>query len=126
MPLILIIDDSSFQRETIGQAIRAIGYKTIEASDGQKGLEQITLHKPDCILTDLLMPNMGGLELLEVLNKQSVRIPVIIVTSNLQEGIRQRCRELGAAAVVDKPIDQEDLITNIQKVLKVNEADSRC
>lgn len=118
MALILIIDDSSFQRNVIGQVVREAGYETLEASDGQEGLEKITVHQPDCILTDLLMPTMGGLELLESLHEQGTTIPVIIITSNVQESVRQRCLELGAAGVVSKPIDREGLISAIKEALE--------
>jgi len=117
MALILIIDDSSFQREVLRQVLHAAGYETIEASDGQEGLGKIVKHKPDCILTDLLMPTMGGLELLEILGEQGSATPVIIVTSNIQESVRRRCLELGAAAVVNKPVSQEELLPALEKAM---------
>ncbi len=101
MALVLVIDDSAFQRGVIHSLVRDAGYETEEAENGRAGLEKIAARKPDCILTDLLMPDMGGLELLESLREPGAAIPVIIITGNIQESVRQRCLELGAAAVVN-------------------------
>ena len=117
MALVLIIDDSAFQRGVIRSLVRAAGYETEEAENGRAGLEKIAARKPDCILTDLLMPDMGGLELLESLRELAAAIPVIIITGNIQESVRQRCLELGAAAVVNKPVRQEELLPAIEKAL---------
>ncbi len=117
MALILIIDDSAFQRGVIRSLVRDAGYETEEAENGRAGLEKIAARQPDCILTDLLMPDMGGLELLESLRELAAAIPVIIITGNIQESVRQRCLELGAAAVVNKPVRQEELLPAIEKAL---------
>ena len=88
--MILIIDDSSFQRGLLRQIVLTGGYETVEAIDGADGLAKLRGRRPDCILSDLLMPRMGGLELLEALSLKEVTIPVIIVTANLQESVRER------------------------------------
>lgn len=117
MALILIVDDSSFQRSVIRNLLRAAGHETEEAENGRAGLTKTAARKPDCILTDLLMPELGGLELLETLREQGTAIPVIIITANIQESVRRRCFELGAAAVVNKPVSQEELFPAIEKAL---------
>ena len=103
--------------EVIRSLVRDAGYETDEAENGRAGLEKIAARKPHCILTDLLMPDMGGLELLESLRELGAAIPVIIITANIQESVRQRCLELGAAAVVNKPVRQEELHPAIEKAL---------
>ncbi len=117
MSLVLVIDDSSFQRRVIGDLVRAAGYETVEAADGREGLEKIATHRPACILVDLLMPRMGGLELLETLKEQRSPTPVIIITADIQEAVHQQCLQLGADAVVTKPVDQAQLIPLISKAL---------
>lgn len=117
MALVLIIDDSSFQRGVIRSLVREAGHETEEAEDGRAGLEKIAARKPDCILTDLLMPDMGGLELLESLRELGAAIPVIIITANIQESVHQRCLDLGAAAVVNKPVRQDKLLPALGKAL---------
>ncbi|MFC1543534.1 response regulator transcription factor [Candidatus Neomarinimicrobiota bacterium] len=117
MASILIIDDSSFQRSVIRDLMHEAGHDTAEAANGRTGLDLITASKPDCILTDLLMPDMGGLELLEALHEQGTTVPVIIITANSQSSVRQRCLELGAAAVVNKPVKAAELFAALKEVL---------
>lgn len=117
MALILIVDDSSFQRRVIRNLVRQAGHETEEAENGRAGLEKAAARKPDIILTDLLMPELGGLELLEALSEQGAAIPVIIITANIQESVRRRCLELGAAAVVNKPVRREELLPALEKAL---------
>lgn len=117
MALILIVDDSSFQRGVIRSLVHKAGHETEEAVNGRAGLEKIAASKPDIILTDLLMPEMGGLELLEVLREQGTVIPVIILTANIQVSVRRQCLELGAVAVINKPVVQEELLPALDKAL---------
>lgn len=117
MPLILVVDDSSYQRRVICDMVRKAGYETLEAADGDDGLEKIAAHHPACTLVDLLMPGKGGLELLESLKDQGSSIPVIILMADVQESIRHECMQLGAAAVVTKPVDAAALIPAIANAL---------
>lgn len=117
MALILIVDDSSFQRRVIRSLLHEAGHETEEAENGRTGLEKAAARQPDIILTDLLMPELGGLELLEALSEQDVAVPVIIITANIQKSVRRRCLELGAAAVVNKPVRQQELLPAIEKAL---------
>lgn len=117
MPLILVVDDSSFQRRVICDMVHDAGYETLEATDGQDGLEKIATDRPACTLVDLLMPRKGGLELLESLKDQGSSIPVIILMADIQESVRQQCLQLGAAAIVTKPVDAAALISAIGQAL---------
>jgi CheY-like chemotaxis protein len=117
MALILIIDDSSYQRRLIRRFIEAKGYQTIEAANGRDGLEMITTHTPDCVLLDLIMPETSGFDLLETLLKQGARIPVVVITADVQTSTHRQCKELGAAAIINKPVDSEQLFKVIDQVL---------
>ncbi len=116
--LILIIDDSSFQRRMLREWVQAAGHETDEAADGLAGLAQLEERQPAIILSDLLMPRMGGLELLETLADVGSTIPIIIITSNKQATVRERCLSLGAVAVVHKPPNAEELLTLIGEILE--------
>ena len=89
MKKVLIIDDDEVFRKTTGGMLSSHGYVIIEAKDGQEGLEVTEKEKPDLILLDLVMPNMGGMNFLKILqqNDPSNKIPVLI-TSNFSEGDR--------------------------------------
>lgn len=117
MALILVIDDSSYQRRVICDMVRDAGYETLEAADGQDGLDKIASDGPTCALVDLLMPQKGGLELLESLKAQGSSIPIIILMADNQESVRHKCLQLGATTVVSKPVDAAELIPAIGKAL---------
>ena len=117
MALILIIDDSSFTRKRIASMVKAEGYETLEASDGRQGLEMTATYSPDCIVVDLIMPEMDGLEFLEVLNNQGSNIPRIVVTADIQETVRHDCLERGALAVLNKPPKKDELQMTLAKAL---------
>lgn len=109
MAKVLVIDDSNFQRQWLVKAIKRMGHETTEAENGLVGLERILVDQPECIVSDLLMPEMDGIQLMENLAEQNNKIPVIIVTADIQTGTRQQCQDLGARAVLNKPFKDSDL-----------------
>jgi CheY-like chemotaxis protein len=115
--LILIIDDSIFERNLIRHALQAAGYRTLEAGDGHQGLDFLARYRPQAVIADLLMPTMGGLELLEAIRTQRLEIPVIMLMSGIQDEIRTRCLEEGAAAVLPKPLQPDRLLTTLTDVI---------
>ena len=82
-----------------------------------KGTEMIAEHIPDCIVSDLLMDEMDGFQLLEYLRHENIKIPTIIMSSDIQDVDRNRCLALGACAVMNKPVRGEELRKEVQKAL---------
>ena len=122
MASILIIDDSSFMRRGIRRIVIAEGHQITEADNGREGLNALVTHTPDCILMDLIMPEMGGLEVLKTLQEQGSNIPVIMLTADIQKSSRQKCLNLGAAAFLTKPINEDELRSTLKKTLSTAEA----
>lgn len=118
MAEILIIEDSTFQRNFLSKAVTEAGHTVTEAANGREGLEKIVAEAPDLVLCDLLMPEMGGIELLEDLDNRGIKLPVIVVTADIQETTRQRCLELGVSTVLNKPPKAQELLDAIEAVLK--------
>ncbi|ODS31522.1 MAG: response regulator [Candidatus Scalindua rubra] len=109
MAKVLIIDDSHFTRTIIRKLVKDIGHETIEAANGQEGLDKIINEKPDLVMTDLLMPEMDGIKLLEAVKEREADVSVIVISSNIQETVRQQCLELGAIEFFNKPPNKEKL-----------------
>jgi len=103
MAKLLIIDDSLLTRNMLKRFLEQYGYEVAEAIDGLKGLEKIDEYQPDCIITDLLMPNMDGIQFLKALKERENKIPVIIFTANIQKTIAAECIALGAFNFFYKP-----------------------
>jgi len=121
MQKILIIDDSSFSRNTI-KKILGNNYHFIEANSGEMGLEVYAQEKPNLVILDLTMPGMDGIEMLERLLLIDPDAKVIIGSADIQDYNRQRTKELGALAFINKPFDKDSFPHVIENALKGNSA----
>lgn len=95
MKKILVIDDDQVFVKTVSDSLSSFGYKITTAKDGAEGLEKIGKEKPDLVMLDLMMPNIGGMEFLRILQKDDTinKIPVLISsnfnsTSHVDEGLK--------------------------------------
>jgi chemotaxis protein CheC len=121
MPKILIIDDSDYMRDFTKKILSEDGYTIIEAQSGDMGIEYAEKENPDCILLDLLMPNVDGYEVLRRLRQLRSTIPIIICSSDLQDSARSHSFELGAFDFIDKPPNRQVLLQKIKAALSLNE-----
>jgi CheY-like chemotaxis protein len=103
MPVVLVIEDSSFQRKILCKFITDEGYQVCEASNGKIGLELVASRQPDLIFCDLVMPELDGFEVLKKLQEMKSTIPIVILTSDIQEPVKKQCLELGALEFINKP-----------------------
>jgi len=117
MARILIVDDAKVSRLTVGYILRDDGHKVLEAANGQEAVEMAVTHSPDCIILDLIMPGMNGLDVLTAVKQKGVVAPVIVLTADIQETTRAKCLELGAVAFINKFPDEDELKTKVQEVI---------
>ena len=122
MQTILIVDDSGFQRKFLQKALQDGGFQTLEAANGEEALAVAAAERPDAILTDLIMPDMRGLALLEILRERGSEIPIVVLTADIQEPVEAECLELGAARVLHKPIKPAALTDALTEVLSLGAA----
>ncbi len=109
MPTLLIADDSMFQRFMHAKTAKEEGYEVLEAKDGKECLESALNDKPDVILLDLNMPAMNGMEVLQRLADQGNKSHVLVITADIQDTTKRRCKELGVKGFLNKPVDEEEL-----------------
>ncbi|MHC5614157.1 MAG: response regulator [Nostoc sp.] len=121
MTLILIIDDAAFSRRMIRKYLQVDGYEIIEATNGREGLELVHQRKPNCVLADLLMPDMNGFEFLQALQDEELKIPTIIISADIQEGARNQSYSLGAINFINKPPKENELRKAVQQVVNTKE-----
>jgi len=117
MASVLTVEDSSFQRNRIKKILAEGGYEILEAENGLAGLEVAESEKPDCILSDLLMPELDGFGLLESLRDKGIEIPVIILTADIQDSVKKRCLDLGAKGFLNKPPEKEEVLNALKEIL---------
>lgn len=109
MAKILLVDDSRFQRKCMSRLLTDLGHEVSQAENGEMGLEMVQSVEPDMIITDLLMPVVDGIGLLRGLKEQDYKIPVVVVTADIQESSREECLQLGAYGFLNKPCTRDDL-----------------
>jgi DNA-binding response OmpR family regulator len=115
---VLVIED---RRENIvfiaNNILKPEGWEVITARDGELGLQKAIEEKPDLIITDLKLPGMHGLDVLEALNNKGLRIPAIVMTFHGSEETAIRAFRLGAADYLIKPFDIDDMLAAINRAL---------
>jgi len=105
--VILIIEDNEMNLKLFRDVLRAVGYTTLEATDGKEGIDLATREKPDLILMDIQLPVMDGLEVTRLLkaDDRTKEIPIIALTSHAMLGDEKRMCEAGCDGYISKPID---------------------
>ena len=114
MKSILVVDDSSFMRNRIKQALCSAGFHVVEAMNGIEALECCSAGNFACIVTDLVMPILDGIGFLTKLREQNVTTPVVVLTADIQQTTRAQCEELGARRILHKPPNAEQLVQAIE------------
>lgn len=117
MTRILVVDDSGFQRKRTCRLLHRAGYETLDAPDGKAALEAVEREAPDLVITDLNMPTMTGMELLEAVQERGLTLPIVVLTSDVQDTTREACMERGAAEVLNKPVHDDRLLVTVEAFL---------
>lgn len=117
MKTILVIDDEKHLRDMIRAYLAQEGYRVLTAGDGREGLFVARYEKPDLIILDLMMPEMGGYDFLRTYTREA-ETPVIVLTAKLEESDKVLGLELGADDYVTKPFGMRELTARIRAVLR--------
>jgi FixJ family two-component response regulator len=118
MAMISIIDDDQFVRESTADLISSLGHEALIFDSGEQFLASGCLKNTACIITDLHMPGMNGLDLQSRLLAGGHRTPVIFITAYPQDAARSRAINAGAVAFLTKPFDESALIGSLETALK--------
>nr|WP_288242698.1 two-component regulator propeller domain-containing protein [uncultured Bacteroides sp.] len=118
LPTLLLVEDNKDLCQLIKLQLED-KFNIHIANDGVEGLKKIHLHHPDIVVTDQMMPEMDGLEMLQAIRKdfQISHIPVIILTAKNDEGAKTKAITLGANAYITKPFSKEYLLARIDQLL---------
>jgi two-component system alkaline phosphatase synthesis response regulator PhoP len=119
MKKILIVDDDSVLRESLSAGLEAEGYSVSQARDGREGLSRATEWRPDLVVLDLVMPQLGGLEVCRRMREAGIESPIIILTGEKKEEIDKVLGlELGADDYMVKPFGMSELVARVHAVLR--------
>lgn len=118
---ILIVDDEKNLREGLAEAFGLEGYATLSAQDGQEAIALLEQNYVDLVVTDLKMPRVSGMELLQHIKRRWQNIPVIIITAHGDISEAVSAMQYGALEFITKPLDLEHLLKLARNALEIRE-----
>ena len=118
VPLISIVDDDDALRISLENLIRSIGWRVQGFSSAEAFLRSNQAHQTGCLILDVRMPGMNGLDLQRQMVAADWRIPIIFITSHADDGARARALNAGAVDFLYKPFREEELVHAIDAALK--------
>lgn len=121
MQQILLIDDDPTIQMVFSRFLSNSGFEVIQAENGLKGIELLKAHDPDLVITDILMPEMDGLEMLMELRNSHPGMPVITMSGGLRNepgSVHERAQIYGATRVLEKPVSLNILLSTVHELLK--------
>src|ERR1700674_2223643 len=122
LPLVAIIDDDASVRATTDSLVRSLGYIVNTFASAEEFLRSNRLDDLSCVIADVQMPGMSGVELQTHLLTQGYRVPFIFVTAFPDEGGRAQALRAGAIWYLTKPFDGESLVQGLQAALKKHDS----
>jgi FixJ family two-component response regulator len=117
-PIISIVDDDESVRRALKSLVRSLGYDTATFASAEEYLDSEALQNTTCLITDIHMPGMNGIELQKRLVKDGHPAKVIFITGFPEETLRARALEVGAVGFLRKPFDDDCLIKYLDKALE--------
>jgi FixJ family two-component response regulator len=118
-PRIAVVDDDESVRESLPDLLRACGYAVTVFSSAEEFLASSFVNKTDCLILDVAMPGMDGLELQQELLRRQHSIPIVFITGNGDESIRVGALEAGAVDCLFKPFSESALLNAVNSALTV-------
>jgi len=125
MAKVLVVDDEANLRKVLATMLRRDGYDVTVAVDGEQALGEFQKNGADIVVTDMVMPKLGGLELLRALNAANPDVPVIIITAHGTVDSAVEAIKMGAFDYITKPFDQAELSAVIAKAARAHATNQR-
>ena len=113
---VLIVEDEQKLANLIKSSIKDLFYKVSIAKDGEEGIKKFNSFKPDIIISDILMPNLNGLEMCKRIKRQNSNIPIIILSAHSQKEMLLQAIDIGINKYFIKPFDIESFIDYLKEL----------
>jgi FixJ family two-component response regulator len=115
--LISIVDDDESMREATKGLVRSLGYQAVTFSSAEEFLQSDSVDNTSCLIADVQMPGLSGIELQRWLIARGARLPTIFITAYPEESTRARAMRAGAAGFLSKPFSEESLVRCLDSAL---------
>ena len=125
VPLISIVDDDALARDGIAALVESLGYNVITFTSAEHFLGSDVIVETTCLITDMQMPGLSGLELQEALQSQGHQTPVIVITGYPNEKHQTCARENGAVGYLIKPFNEQTLIACLTVAIELQSSQAR-
>jgi FixJ family two-component response regulator len=116
--MVAIVDDDDLMRSALEGLLKAVGLPAQTFASAEEFLKSGQQHQARCLITDIRMPGMSGLELQSHLNIERCRIPIIFLTAHGDEKMRMQALRAGAVEFMAKPFDDEALVESVRAALE--------
>lgn len=117
---VLIVDDEEMAIKLVEHQLKLDGFEIITTTDGREAMDLIKSEEPDLVVSDIMMPFMSGLELLELIKSEKKKTPVILVSALDDVEVIQTAIGMGADDFVIKPVNTDELSLRVKRVLANN------
>ncbi|MFN7723583.1 MAG: response regulator [Rubrivivax sp.] len=122
-PHVLVVDDSRTMRGSVVMTLELAGYRVTSASDGREALDHLQRGlRPDLLLTDIVMPGMGGIELIREARKRLPSTPIVTLTTQGQRYLRDEGKTAGATAWLTKPTGGRELLDMVRQFIAARQS----
>ena len=116
-PLLSVVDDDEMLRESLPDLLREVGFEARAFSSGHEFLSSKYVDETSCLILDVAMPGMSGLDVQQELKRRGQAIPIIFITGQKDEDIRKQALRQGAAKFLYKPFSDNALLDAVSEVL---------
>jgi two-component system cell cycle response regulator DivK len=121
-PQVLVVEDNERNMKLFRDVLQASGFRTLEATTGERAVELVFEHRPDLVLMDIQLPDIDGIEALDRVRADDrfASVPVVALTAQAMEGDRERFLAAGFDGYLSKPVDIADFVATVKRYCEEN------
>src|SRR3954462_14294707 len=118
MATVLIVDDKEMMRDSLSLALSRAGHKAVTTGNPGEAVGLVRQHRPACVITDLKMPKMDGIELLQKIRAEQPDVPVVLMTAFATIGTAVQAMRMGAYDYLQKPFESDEILVIVDRAIE--------